>query len=77
LVSCVLRVLGPVLTHRAHSLRGYHAGTAANIGAGAPHLLRLVMSHGLALTAGGVILGGTAALVLTRLLRYLLRGEPV
>jgi len=30
------------------------------------------MSHGLALTAGGVILGGTAALVLTRLLRYLL-----
>jgi ABC-type antimicrobial peptide transport system permease subunit len=34
--------------------------------------LRLVMSQGLALTAGGVVLGVASALALTRLLGYLL-----
>jgi macrolide transport system ATP-binding/permease protein len=42
------------------------------LGARASDLLRLVMSHGLALTAGGIALGGLAALGLTRLLGYLL-----
>jgi predicted permease len=42
------------------------------LGAGASDLLKLVMSHGLALTAAGVVLGAVAALQLTRLLGYLL-----
>ncbi|MGB2886169.1 MAG: ABC transporter permease [Candidatus Acidiferrales bacterium] len=47
-------------------------GLRMALGAGASDLLRLVMSHGLALTAGGVVLGAAAALGLTRLLGYLL-----
>jgi macrolide transport system ATP-binding/permease protein len=42
------------------------------LGARSSDLLRLVMSHGLALTGGGIILGGAAALGLTRLIGYLL-----
>jgi macrolide transport system ATP-binding/permease protein len=42
------------------------------LGAGASDLLRLVLTNGLALTAGGVALGLVAALQLTRLLGYLL-----
>jgi ABC-type antimicrobial peptide transport system permease subunit len=42
------------------------------LGASAPDLLRLVLSRGLALTAGGVVLGATAALEASRLLGYLL-----
>jgi ABC-type antimicrobial peptide transport system permease subunit len=42
------------------------------LGAGAPDLLRLVLMKGLALTAGGVVLGLAAALQVTRLLGYLL-----
>jgi predicted permease len=42
------------------------------LGAGASDLLRLVLMKGLALTAGGVVLGLAAALPLTRLLGYLL-----
>ena len=42
------------------------------LGADASDLLRLVISKGLALTAGGVVLGAAAALELTRLLGYLL-----
>jgi len=42
------------------------------LGAGAPDLLRLVMSRGLALTAGGIALGAAAALGLTRLMGDLL-----
>jgi ABC-type antimicrobial peptide transport system permease subunit len=42
------------------------------LGAGAPDLLRLVLARGLALTAGGVILGAVAALELTRLMGFLL-----
>jgi predicted permease len=38
------------------------------LGAGASNLLRLVMSQGLMLTAGGVALGAIAALALTRLM---------
>jgi predicted permease len=47
-------------------------GLRMALGAGASNLLRLVVSHGLALTAGGVILGTAAALLLTRLLGNLL-----
>jgi putative ABC transport system permease protein len=47
-------------------------GLRMALGARASDLLRLVMSHGLALTAGGVVLGAAAALGLTRLLGYLL-----
>jgi predicted permease len=42
------------------------------LGASTRDLLRLVMSKGLALTAGGVVLGAAAALELTRLMGYLL-----
>jgi predicted permease len=42
-------------------------GLRMALGAGAPDLLRLVMSQGLKLTAGGLLLGAAAALGLTRL----------
>ena len=47
-------------------------GLRMALGAQASDLLRLVMSHGFALTAGGVLLGAAAALGLTRLLGDLL-----
>jgi predicted permease len=47
-------------------------GLRMALGAGASNLLRLVMSRGLGLTAGGVALGAAAALGLTRLLGNLL-----
>ena len=47
-------------------------GLRMALGAGASNLLRLVMSRGLALTAGGVLLGAAVALGLTRLLGNLL-----
>jgi macrolide transport system ATP-binding/permease protein len=42
------------------------------LGAGERDMLRLVLSRGLALTAGGLALGAGAALLLTRLMGYLL-----
>lgn len=47
-------------------------GLRMALGAGASNLLWLVLSRGLALTAGGVLLGAAAALGLTRLLGNLL-----
>jgi ABC-type antimicrobial peptide transport system permease subunit len=47
-------------------------GLRMALGARASHLLRLVIAQGLALTAGGVVVGAAAALGLTRLLGYLL-----
>jgi putative ABC transport system permease protein len=47
-------------------------GLRMALGAGAANLVRLVLSRGLALTAGGVLLGAAAALGLTRLLGNLL-----
>src|SRR5437867_154643 len=47
-------------------------GLRMALGADAPNLLRLVISRGLALTAGGVLLGASVALALTRLLGNLL-----
>jgi macrolide transport system ATP-binding/permease protein len=47
-------------------------GLRMALGAGASNLLRLVLSRGLALTAGGVALGAAVALALTRLLGNLL-----
>src|SRR5207302_10827893 len=47
-------------------------GLRMALGASASNLLRLVMSQGLVLTAGGFVLGATAALALTRLLGNLL-----
>jgi macrolide transport system ATP-binding/permease protein len=43
-------------------------GLRMALGASPSNLLRLVMSHGLALTVGGVALGAVAALALTRLI---------
>jgi ABC-type antimicrobial peptide transport system permease subunit len=47
-------------------------GLRMALGAGASDLLRLVMSRGLLLTAGGVALGAVVALALTRLMGNLL-----
>jgi macrolide transport system ATP-binding/permease protein len=47
-------------------------GLRMALGAGASNLLRLVLSRGLGLTAGGVLLGAAVALGLTRLLGNLL-----
>src|SRR6266702_1905371 len=47
-------------------------GLRMALGAGTSNLLRLVMSRGLTLTAGGVLLGAAVALALTRLLGNLL-----
>jgi len=47
-------------------------GLRMALGAGASNLLKLVLSRGLALTAGGVALGAAVALGLTRLLGSLL-----
>lgn len=43
-------------------------GLRMALGAGASHLFRLVMSHGLVLTVGGIALGSIAAFLLTRLI---------
>src|SRR5216684_2188884 len=47
-------------------------GLRMALGAGASNLLRLVMSRGLTLTAGGILFGAAVAFVLTRLLGNLL-----
>jgi len=47
-------------------------GLRMALGANAPDLLRLVFSHGMKLTAAGIVFGGIAALILTRLMGNLL-----
>jgi len=54
----------------AQSMR--ELGLRMALGAGAGNLLRLVVLRGLKLTAGGVLFGGLAALLLTRLFGKLL-----
>jgi predicted permease len=73
---------GLALVLAAIGLYGVMASTVAQstrelalrmaLGAGTRDLLRLVMVKGFALTAAGVVLGTTSALLLTRLLGYLL-----
>ena len=61
----------------AVSQRTRELGLRMALGARAPDLLRQVMSEGLALTTGGLVLGGVAALLLTRLLgTYLYQVSP-
>jgi putative ABC transport system permease protein len=43
-------------------------GLRMALGANASHLFRLVMSHGIVLTVGGIALGSVAAFALTRLI---------
>jgi putative ABC transport system permease protein len=47
-------------------------GLRMALGAGTRDLLQLVLTHGLVLTAGGIVLGAAASLGLTHLLGYLL-----
>src|SRR4029450_11444726 len=47
-------------------------GLRIAVGAGAADVLRLVMSRGLLLTGGGILIGTTIALLLTRLMNNLL-----
>jgi ABC-type antimicrobial peptide transport system permease subunit len=47
-------------------------GLRMALGAGAADLLRLVLSRGLLLTAGGIVIGVVAALIFTRLMTNLL-----
>ena len=47
-------------------------GLRIAVGAGAADVLRLVMSRGLILTGGGILIGVTIALLLTRLMNNLL-----
>ena len=54
------------------SQRTRELGLRMALGAEASDLLRLVMLHGLWLTAGGLVLGAAAALLLTRLMGTLL-----
>jgi ABC-type antimicrobial peptide transport system permease subunit len=54
------------------SQRTRELGLRMALGAGTSNVLGLVMSHGLALTAGGVVLGAVAALNLTRLMGSML-----
>jgi macrolide transport system ATP-binding/permease protein len=54
------------------SQRTRELGLRMALGASTSNLLGLVLSHGLALTAGGVVLGAAAALGLTRLIGNLL-----
>ena len=56
-------VMSSAVSQSAHEF-----GLRLALGARGSDLLRLVMSHGLALTAGGMVLGVVAALELTRLL---------
>ena len=54
------------------SQRTRELGLRMALGASTSNLLGLVLSHGLALTAGGIVLGAAAALGLTRLIGNLL-----
>jgi predicted permease len=47
-------------------------GLRMALGAGVKDLLRLVMSHGLRLTAAGIVIGAVASVILTRLMGNLL-----
>jgi predicted permease len=70
LVLAAIGLYGVMASSVAQSARELALRMA--LGAGTADLLRLVLSRGLALTAGGVILGAAAALEVTRLLGYLL-----
>jgi macrolide transport system ATP-binding/permease protein len=60
-----------VMSH-AVSQGSRELGLRMALGADAPNLLRLILSRGFRLTAGGLALGAAAALASTRLLGYLL-----
>jgi putative ABC transport system permease protein len=51
---------------------GREMGLRIALGASGANILRLVLSNGLSLTIGGIMLGGLASFSLTRLLGYLL-----
>jgi predicted permease len=70
LVLCAIGLYGVMSYAVSQSAR--ELGLRMALGAGAPDLLRLVMSRGLALTAGGIALGAAAALGSTRLMGDLL-----
>jgi macrolide transport system ATP-binding/permease protein len=70
LVLAAIGLYGVISYNVSQSTR--ELGLRIALGADASDLMRLVVSYGLALTATGVVLGGAAALGLTRLLGYLL-----
>jgi ABC-type antimicrobial peptide transport system permease subunit len=70
LVLAAIGLYGVMASSVAQSARELALRMA--LGAGTADLLQLVLSRGLALTAGGVLVGAAAALEVTRLLGYLL-----
>lgn len=68
-IALVLAVIGlyGVMAY-AVSQSTHEFGLRMALGASPSNLLRLVMSHGLTVAAGGVVLGSVAALALTRLI---------
>ncbi len=70
LVLAAIGLYGVVAYNVSQSTR--ELGLRIALGANAVDLLRFAVSYGFRLTATGVILGGGAALVLTRLLGYML-----